>query len=132
MNVIAQDIQHHWHVIRPLFVIHTEDDYDMAIERLNQLIDEVGTDERHPLYDLLDTLGTVIHAYEEQHYPIWESSGGEMLRFLMDEHGLSVSDFPELGSASTVSEILDGDRELTVNQIRTLAERFHVSPAVFI
>ncbi len=132
MNIIGQDIQRHWQVIRPLFVISTEDDYDMAIERLNQLIDEVGAEERHPLYDLLDTLGTVIHAYEEQHYPVSESSGGEMLRFFMDEHGLSVSDFPELGPATDVSEILDGERELTVKQIRALAKRFHVSPAVFL
>ena len=132
MSVIAQDIQSHWYVIRPLFVIHTEDDYDVAVERLNHLIDEVGTDERHPLYDLLDTLGTVIHAYEEQHYPVPESSGVEMLRFFIDEHGLSVSDLPELGSSNIVSETLDGERELTVKQIRALAERFHVSPAVFI
>ena len=42
------------------------------IATLNALIDEVGTNEQHPLYELLDTLGTVIHAYEEKHYPIPE------------------------------------------------------------
>lgn len=40
-----------------------------AIEHLNFLIDEVGADEGHPLYSLLDTLGTVIHAWEEQRHP---------------------------------------------------------------
>jgi HTH-type transcriptional regulator/antitoxin HigA len=30
-----------------------------------------------------------------------------------------------------VSEILNGKRELNARQIRALAERFHVSPAVF-
>ncbi|MCP4702264.1 MAG: transcriptional regulator, partial [Gammaproteobacteria bacterium] len=84
MNAIAQDIQTHWHVIRPIFVIHTEDDYDMAVERMNNLIDEVGTDEHHPLYDLLDILGTMIHGYEKKHYPIPESNGPEMLGFFMD------------------------------------------------
>ena len=42
--------------------------YEKSIDRLNELIDEVGVDEQHPLYDLLDTLGTVIHAYEEKHH----------------------------------------------------------------
>jgi len=50
--------------------IDNEEDYDITIERLNNLIDEVGTNERHPLYGLLDRLGMVIHAYEEKHYPI--------------------------------------------------------------
>ena len=31
-----------------------------------------ASDEKHPLYDLLDTLGTVIYAYEEKHYPVPE------------------------------------------------------------
>jgi len=80
----------------------------------------------------LDTLGTLIHAYEEEHHPIPESSGADVLRFLMEEHGLTQSDLPEIGSQGVVSEILRGKRELNVRQIRALATRFHVSPAVFI
>ena len=60
MNVIAEDIQAHWNVVCPLFSIRNEHEYDLAIERLNALIDEVGTNEQHPLYELLDTLGAVI------------------------------------------------------------------------
>jgi HTH-type transcriptional regulator / antitoxin HigA len=102
------------------------------VERLNRLLDEVGTDEQHPLYTLLDTLGTLIHAYEEEHHPIPACSGADVLRFLMEEHGLTQSDLPEIGSQGVVSEILRGKRELNVRQIRVLATRFHVSPAVFI
>ena len=128
----AQDIYPHWAVISPILSIRNEDEYDQAIARLNQLLDEVGTDETHPLYELLDTLGTVIHAYEEKHYPIPESSGVDVLRYLMEEHGLRQSDLPEIGSQGVVSEILNGKRELNVRQIRALAERFGVSTAVFI
>ncbi len=46
MNVLTHEIQTHWMVIRPLFAIHNEHDYDVAIERLNELLDEVGTNER--------------------------------------------------------------------------------------
>ena len=58
--------------------------------------------------------------------------GTELLQFLMEEHGLRQSDLAEVGSQGVVSEILNGKRELNVRQIRELAKRFHVSPAVFI
>ena len=70
MNMIPKDIQEHWRAVQPLFSIQDEDDYNLAIERLNALIDEIGTNEEHPLYELLDTLGAVIYVYEEKHYPI--------------------------------------------------------------
>ena len=132
MNLLAEDIQAHWLAVQPILSIRNEEEYDIAIERLHALIDEVGTDERHPLYDLLDTLGTVIYAYEEKHYPVPECDGIEALQFLMEEHELSRDDLPELGTPDTLSRILDGRQELTVRQIRSLAERFHVSPATFV
>ena len=113
-------------------VIRNEAQYDQAVEQLNALIDEIGTDETHPLYELLDTLGTLVHAYEERHYPVPDCAGREMMGFLMEEHGLKQADLPEIGSQGIVSEVLSGKRELNVRQIRALAQRFHVSPAVFI
>lgn len=132
MTAISQELQDHWIAISPLLSIRNEDEYDLAVERLNSLLDEVGTDEQHPLYMLLDTLGTLIHDYEEQHHPVPECSGVDVLRFLMEEHGLTQSDLPEIGSQGVVSEVLRGKRELNIRQIHALAERFHVSPAVFI
>ena len=132
MSVIAEDIQAHWNVVRPLFSIRNENEYDKAIERLNTLIDEIGDNEQHPLYELLDTLGAVIDTYEEKHYPMPECSGVEVLQFLMEEHQLEPSDIPEIGTPDIVSEILDGERELTVKHLQALAARFHVSPAVFV
>ena len=75
MSVISEDIQTHWSVVQSLFSIRDEKEYDKAIATLNALVDEVGTNEQHPLYELLNTLGTVIHAYEEKHHPIPECSG---------------------------------------------------------
>ena len=132
MSTLTKELQRHWEAIRSLLVIRNERDYDHAVEQMNALIDEVGTDEDHPLYELLDTLGVVIRAYEERHHPIPECSGAEMLHFFMEEHGLTQSDFPEIGSQGVVSEILNGKRALNVRQVRALAKRFDVSPAVFI
>ena len=60
------------------------------------------------------------------------ASGAEMLRFFMEEHDLTQSDLSEIGSQGVMSEILSGKREPNVHQIRALASRFDVSPAVFI
>ena len=132
MTAITQDMHNRWTVISPLLVVRNEKEYDLAVERLSGLLDETGTNEQHPLYALLDALGTVLHVYEEKYHPMPECNGAGMLGFLMDEHGLTQSDLPEVGSHGVVSEILHGKRELDVRQIRALAERFKVSPAVFI
>ena len=55
-----------------------------------------------------------------------------MLRFLIDQNGLSQRDVAEeLGSESTVSLVLSGRRPLNRDHIARLSARFHVSPAVF-
>jgi HTH-type transcriptional regulator/antitoxin HigA len=132
MAVLTRELQTHWPPVYPLLSIRTEAEYAAAVARLNGLLDEVGADEQHPLYGLLDTLGTLIEAYEQQHHPMPVATGAEMVRFFMKEHHLTQSNLPEIGSQSVVSEILSGRRELNVRQFRALASRFHVSPAVFI
>lgn len=132
MTLLTDQLQTYWANIAPLLTIRNEKEYDIAVKRLNELLDEIGTNEKHPLYSLLDTLGTLVHAYEEEHYPIPEATGADVLRFLMEEHELTQSDLPEVGSQGVVSEILNNKRELNVRQIRVLAERFNVSAAVFV
>ena len=132
MKTITPELQKQWMEIAPILIIRNKQEYDLGVERLNALIDEVGTNEQHPLYTLLDTLGILIQAYEEQHYPIPDCSGVDMLRYFMEEYSLSQSNLPEVGSQGIVSEILNGKRELNIRQIRALAKRFKVSPSVFI
>jgi len=72
------------------------------------------------------------HAYEEKHYPIPDVPGYESLLYLMEEHDLSPADFQEIGTVEELKAILEGKKELSVNQIRLLADRFHVSPSIFI
>lgn len=132
MSVITSQLERSWTQVSALLKIHNEQDYDLAVGRLNSLIDEVGTDQHHSLYSLLDTLGTLIHAWEEQHHPMPRVGGGELLQFLMEEHHLTQSELPDVGSQGVISEILAGKRELNVRQIRALSERFGVSSSVFV
>jgi HTH-type transcriptional regulator/antitoxin HigA len=126
------DLQNVWTPIAPILSLRNEEDYDAAIKRLNVLVDEVGTNEQHPLYSLLDTLGTLVHTYEEQHHVVPVASGPEVLQFLIDEHGLAAEDLPEFGPPQIVERFLAGQQDATTSQIRALSKRFHVSPAAFI
>jgi HTH-type transcriptional regulator / antitoxin HigA len=131
MTLLSSDTAAHWASIAPILSIRNEREYDRAVKRLNELLDEIGDNERHSLYGLLDTLGTMIHAYEETHLKMPKVSGRLMIRYLMDEHRLTQTDLSELGSQGVVSEVLSGKRELNTRQIAALADRFGVSPAVF-
>ncbi|HZA53882.1 MAG TPA: helix-turn-helix domain-containing protein [Candidatus Udaeobacter sp.] len=116
----------------PLGVLRSEKDYRKAVAILDEIVDEIGQNEAHPLAELAEALAVFIHSYEEAHARIPEATGPEVLRLLMEAHGLTQSQLPEIGSQGVVSEILSGERELNIRQIRRLAKRFAVSPAVFI
>jgi HTH-type transcriptional regulator/antitoxin HigA len=131
MTQIA-DLHAHWPPIAPVFSIRSEEEYDAAVERLNALIDEIGINQQHPLYGVLDTLGTLVHSYETEHHVIPDASGPGVLEYLMEEHGVSPGDLPDVGPIDAIERYLAGEMELTVEQIRLLARRFHVSPAAFI
>ena len=96
MTLLTNAVQDHWAAIRPILSIRNEADYDRAVLTLNELLDEIGTDERHPLYDFLDTLGTVIAAYEAEHMELPGVGGSEVLAYLMEEHDLRQADLPEM------------------------------------
>ena len=115
-----------------LSVPHTEAEYLRISAILDLVVDEVGEHDSHPLASLMETLGTLVDAYEREHLRELPGDPAAVLRLLMDEHGLSQSDLPEVGSQGVVSEILRGRRQINVRQVRALSERFGVSPAVFI
>jgi len=116
----------------PLGSIHTKKEYERAVGLLDAILDEIGEDEKHPMAELADAIGVFVERYEAEHLPIPAGKPAEVLRFLIAEHGLRQSDFPYIGSQGVISELLAGKRELNTRQIRKLAKRFGVSPAVFV
>ncbi|MCP9492929.1 MAG: hypothetical protein MSG64_00585 [Pyrinomonadaceae bacterium MAG19_C2-C3] len=52
-----------------VFVPHTESDYRQLVSLLDNLIDEVGEDEAHPLASLMEIVGVLIENYEAEHVP---------------------------------------------------------------
>ena len=115
----------------PLLAIRNGREYDAAVAQLNDLVDEVGDDPKDPRYRFIETLSVLIGAYDEEHHKVPDASGVEMLKFLMEQHGLSQGDLPEVGTQGVLSEILRGKRELNVRQIRALAQLFHLPAGAF-
>lgn len=129
-----QEANKEYHRIRrkiPLGVLYSEQEYENAVAVLDEILDEIGENENHPLADMAEALSVFIEDYEDAHAPMPGSSIPEILKSLMEEHGLKQSDLPEIGSQGVISEILSGKRELNVRQISLLAKRFSISPAVF-
>jgi len=119
-------------VSKIIYTIQTDKEYNKAIGMLDELIDQIKIRSDPNLESLIDTLGTLIKDYEDRNieepaeYPIGN------LYYLMKEHNLKQTDLAEIGSQEVVSEILNRKRELNIQQIKLLSERFHVSSSVFI
>ena len=52
-----------------IVVPHTEEDYKKLVSTLDNLIDEVGEDESHPLASLMEVIGFLIESYEDKYVP---------------------------------------------------------------
>ena len=63
----AQDV---WPVLNPVvFVPHKESEYQQLVAILDDLIDEVGENENHPLASMMEVIGVLIEKYEGEHVP---------------------------------------------------------------
>ena len=82
--------------------------------------------------EAIELLTLLVERYETERYPVPDADPIDVLRFLLDQNGLSQRDIAEeLGSESTVSLVLAGKRLLNRDHITRLSQRFHVSPSVF-
>jgi len=110
--------------------IKTEEDYNLALKKVNSLFDaKPDTIEG----DELDILVTLIEKYEEIHYPIPEPDPIEAIKFMMEQNGLTDADLGIiLNSRSRVSELFNRKRALTIKQIRVLNEKLHIPASTLI
>ncbi|HCY43580.1 MAG TPA: transcriptional regulator [Prolixibacteraceae bacterium] len=111
-------------------LIKTEEDYKLALNRLEVIFDApIGT----PESDDADLLALLIDEYEKQHYPIEAPDPIEAIKIRMEEMQLKQADLiTEIGGKSRVSEILNKKRKLTVEMIRNLAVRLNLSAGLLV
>jgi HTH-type transcriptional regulator/antitoxin HigA len=106
--------------IRP---IRTNQDYQAALRRAKALF---GQSNRRDL-DEREVLQALIEKWEKSQHSIEAATPAQAIKFRMQQTGLSQRDLiPYLGSKSRVSEILNGQRQPTVDQIRALHQHLGI------
>jgi HTH-type transcriptional regulator / antitoxin HigA len=116
----------------PLKAIHTQAQYERAMEVASRLAirgeRSLAAGER----DYLEALMVLIEGYDLAQLPWKKASGVELVRHLMEEHQLNVSDLGKIvGSRTLASLILSGKREISKQAMHRLGEYFKVPPSVF-
>lgn len=112
--------------------IRDEAHYARMVELADALIDTQQAGEDKALSGLFALVCELIGDYDNRHYALPSAPPREVLRFLMQQHGLRQSDLPDIGSQGVVSEILSGRRMLNARQIAALAARFGVGADAFL
>lgn len=131
----AQAIQRAWLAFKEalgITSVRNEDDYTRARATIELLLDEVGDDEQHALAEVLDYLADRVAAWEDEQVRIPDAEPKEVLRFLMEQHGLKQEDLADCAPQGRISDILSGRRAVSKEVARRLARRFNVSVAVFV
>jgi HTH-type transcriptional regulator / antitoxin HigA len=121
----------------PLRPIRNRVEYDLAVEILGKLIGRADAGLTPGEGDYTDVLSRLVGEYDQQHFTILGNtklSPLQALKCLMEEHAMKSADLGRLlGSGQgQASLILNGKRELSKANIRTLAEHFKVSAALFL
>ena len=120
--------------------IKTQSDYEYSLELIESLFDCAKDSKDDPLNDLILIISRSIEEYESKQQDLIQfekeakdiNPGVSMLRTLIDQFNLTVSDFKrEIGSKSLVSMILNGQRNLTKEHISNLSKRFQISSSLF-
>jgi HTH-type transcriptional regulator/antitoxin HigA len=75
----------------------------------------------------------LIEAYEQTKWPRRMPRTADIIRYLMDQHGLTRADMvPILGTMSRVSEVLSGKKGLSMTMVQRLRARFGVPADVLL
>ena len=102
-------------------------DSDAELARARALVDRLWTSDDPADIARLEAQARLIAAYEARKWPRRPSSTAELIRHLMDQHGLTRADMvPILGTPTRVSEILRGRKELSMAMVQRLRARFRI------
>ncbi len=110
--------------------IKNEADYEVALERINVLMDAKCNT---PEGDELEVLALLVNAYEDIHYPIDAPDPIDFLKDAMGFRGYAQKDLARLlKSRPRASEILNRQRPLTLSMIRLICQSWQipVSPLI--
>src|ERR1700738_4402241 len=102
-------------------------DGDAELARARSLVERLWESDEPADIARLQAQARLIAAYEESKWPRRPPRTVDLIRHLMDQHGLSRGDMvPILGTPSRVSEVLRGKKGLSMAMVQRLRARFRV------
>lgn len=112
--------------------IKNKHDHVEALARIKKLMDEnLVPDSKEA--DELEVLSLLIEHYEQENFPMEKPDPIEAIKFRMEQLGLLKKDLiPFIGSASKVTEVLNGTRQLSLNMIRKVSDGLGISVEILI
>lgn len=112
--------------------IRDEAHYAVLLAFVDEAFERFGGNDAHPVFSLVSLVADRLREYEARIHP-WPDTAtpASVLQALMDEHGLSQKDLPEVGTQSVISDVLAGKRKINLRQAKALAQRFNLPMDVF-
>lgn len=112
-------------------VIKTEEEKDHFLAIVEDLLSRPHlTPEENTLLELLVRL---IEDFENQHYQLNVSTPRSRILHLLKAQDLEIGDLvPIFGSSELVSQVINGEMEVTQEQAEMLGNLFHVDASLFI
>ena len=108
-------------------------DSDAELGRARGLVDKLMASDDPADIARLEAQARLIAAYEESKWPRRPPRTADIVRYLMEQHGLTRADMiPILGTASRVSEVLRGKKGLSMTMVQRLRARFAVPADVLL
>ena len=108
-------------------------DSDAELARARALVDRLMASDNPANIARLQAQARLIAAYEEGKWPRRSPRTADVIKYLMDQQGLTRADLvPILGTASRVNEVLRGKKGLSMAMVQRLRARFRVSADVLL
>ncbi|WP_316354042.1 helix-turn-helix domain-containing protein [Candidatus Trichorickettsia mobilis] len=113
-----------------IHTIKTEQEYENALQIIDQLLDAAENSERA---EQLEILSILVEDYENKHYKMELPDPIAAINFRLEQLGLSRKDLEEsIGSRGRISEILNRKRNLTLPMIRKLHKYLNIPADILI
>ena len=112
--------------LKAVRTLQSEDEYNAALEEVRPYFEnepDEGSDEAAHF----DALVLLIEQYEAKHYPIPTAGPVEVIKSMMVANNYSRADLVAvIGSKARAADLLNGKREINLDQIRKLSKAWNI------